>query len=119
MNDIVEKTLLFDFYGELLTDKQKKIYSYYYLDDLSLAEISENMNISRQGVHDTLKRCEKQLQKYEDKLKLVQKFIINKSRVTEIYELANRFKHINNYDTENKEIVEKILKISKEVIDDL
>ena len=119
MNEIFEKTLLYDFYGELLTDKQKKIYIYYYLDDLSLTEISEHMEISRQGVHDALKRCEKQLQKYEDKLHLVKKFLTNKARVSKIYELANRIQHSNDRNQKEQEIIDQIKKISKQVIDDL
>ena len=57
IEDIVKKTLLFDFYGQLLTDKQKYIVEMYYGDDLSLSEISEQIGISRQGVYDTLKRA--------------------------------------------------------------
>lgn len=75
MDKILEHTLLFDFYGELLTDKQKNIYERYYHDDLSLAEISDEVGISRQGVHDALKKCDKQLHKFEDKLGLVERFI--------------------------------------------
>lgn len=75
MDKILEHTLLFDFYGELLTEKQKNIYERYYHDDLSLAEISDEVGISRQGVHDALKKCDKQLHKFEDKLGLVERFI--------------------------------------------
>jgi hypothetical protein len=74
-NDIVYKSLLYDFYGELLTNKQKNIVDMYYNHDLTLSEISENIDISRQGVYDALKRAENTLEGYEVKLKLVERFI--------------------------------------------
>lgn len=70
---MVEIGLLFEQYKDLLTDKQREIVSLYYEEDYSLGEISENLNVSRQGVYDTLKRSEKILKDYEDKLKLVYK----------------------------------------------
>mgnify|MGYP005763195531 FL=1 len=69
---MVEIGLLFEQYKELLTDKQKEIVSLYYDEDYSLGEISENLNVSRQGVYDTLKRSEKILKEYEKKLHLVE-----------------------------------------------
>ena len=70
---MVEIGLLFEQYKELLTDKQKEIVALYYEEDYSLGEISENLNVSRQGVYDTLKRSEKILRDYEEKLHLVSK----------------------------------------------
>ena len=70
---MVEIGLMFEQYKELLTEKQREIVSLYYEEDYSLGEISENLNVSRQGVYDTLKRSEKILRDYEDKLKLVSK----------------------------------------------
>ncbi|MBR4753967.1 MAG: DNA-binding protein, partial [Lachnospiraceae bacterium] len=67
MESIVENTMLYDFYGELLTPHQKTIYELY-LDDLSLSEIAEEAGTSRQAVHDLIKRCNKILSDYEDKL---------------------------------------------------
>lgn len=64
----VEVTLLFDYYGRLLTEKQQKIFALYYFQDLSLAEVAEKLQISRQGVHDHLQRGEKILSEYENKL---------------------------------------------------
>ena len=58
MNKFLEQALLFDFYGELLTDHQKEIYEQFALEDLSLSEIAEMKGISRQGVHDLVKRCQ-------------------------------------------------------------
>lgn len=70
---MIEIGLMFEQYKELLTDKQREIVSLYYEEDYSLGEISENLNVSRQGIYDTLKRSEKILRDYEDKLKLVSK----------------------------------------------
>lgn len=79
MDKLIERGLLFDFYGELLTSHQQKIYSEVVFNDLSLAEVSEEEGISRQGVHDLIKRCDKILDEYEAKLHLIEKFqLINK-----------------------------------------
>lgn len=74
MDDILQLTLLYDFYGELLTDKQKQIYEMFYQNDLSLTEIGEELSITRQGVRDQLKRAEKKLLDYEETLHLVERF---------------------------------------------
>lgn len=110
MEKIVEHTLLYDFYGELLTDHQKKIYEYY-LDDYSLSEIASDAGISRQGVHDLIKRCNKILMDYEEKLKLVEKFTIAKNKVDEIHNLA---KESNIKDS----VIEQIEKISNEILEE-
>ncbi len=68
MERIVEQGLLYDFYGELLTEHQKKIYEDVVYNDLSLAEIAQENGISRQGVHDLKRRCDRLLQEYEDQL---------------------------------------------------
>ena len=67
-------SLLFDFYGEILTEKQQDVIDYYYNDDLSLAEISEHLGITRQGVRDSIKRAEATLIEMEEKLGLAKRF---------------------------------------------
>ena len=69
MNKLEANSLL-DFYGVLLTEKQQQITEYYFREDYSLQEIAEITNVSRSAVHDTIRRCEKELQAYEDKLHL-------------------------------------------------
>ena len=66
-------TNLYDYYGELLTDKQKEYFEYYYMENLSLSEISENYNVSRNAVHKQIKDAENKLLFYETKLKLSEK----------------------------------------------
>jgi len=70
----VEIALLFDFYGNLLTEKQQRIIRLYYYEDLSLGEIAESLKISRQGVFDHLQRGEKLLKDYEGKLALLARY---------------------------------------------
>ena len=70
----LEMSLLFDFYGETLTDKQRELFDLYYNEDLSLAEIAEYAGITRQGVRDSIKRAERALGEMEQKLGLVQRF---------------------------------------------
>ena len=74
----------FDFYGELLTEHQKIIYEDVVFGDLSFTEAAEARSISRQGVHDMIKRCNKILAEYEDKLHLVEKFQVIKGKVEDI-----------------------------------
>ena len=88
VNEILKQALLFDFYGELLTDHQKEIYGQFLLEDLSLGEIARDAGISRQGVHDLIRRCDKALQDYEDKLHLVEKFVNIKEKIHRINGLA-------------------------------
>lgn len=98
MDKILYITMLYDFYGELLTKKQKEIFELYYLDDLSLNEISSQFNISRQAVLDSVKRTEKILNNYEEKLFLVSKYI-NRKKI--IDKLINKLENIysgNDFD---------------------
>lgn len=88
MNDLTYKTLLYDFYGEMLTARQQEVYEDYYLNDLSLAEVAEELGISRAAVHDNLKRSEKALEHLEDKLKLIKRYEENKALIETIRTLT-------------------------------
>lgn len=116
MKNLLEQSLLYDFYGELLTKHQKKIYEEFALNDLSLSEIAEEQGITRQGVHDLIKRCNKILNDYEDKLHLVQRFLNVKDKIEEINTLITTFKVTSDSDIET---VRKIEEISKEMLDEL
>ena len=88
MERIVEQTLLYDFYGELLTERQQQVYESVVLEDYSLSEVAEDLGISRQGVHDMIKRCNHTLEEYESRLHLVEKFLCIRKQVQKIKELA-------------------------------
>ncbi len=90
MEKIFEQALLYDFYGELLTEHQRSIYEDAVYNDMSLGEIAEQNGISRQGVHDLIKRCDKSLQEYEAKLHLVERFARAKSKIREIEALTEQ-----------------------------
>ena len=90
MEKIFEQALLYDFYGELLKDNQKDVFENYVLDNLSLSEIAEERGISRQGVHDMIKRIHKTLSEYEEKLHLVEKFMNIKDTVKKIESISSQ-----------------------------
>jgi len=81
MDEIFKQTLLYDFYGELLTEHQKSVYEDFIFQDLSLSEIAALRGISRQGVFDLLHRINKILENYEQKLHLVERFLLLKKDV--------------------------------------
>lgn len=111
MANNVEVTILFDFYGEMLTQKQKDFLNYYYNDDLSLSEIAENEGITRQGVRDAIKRAEAQLYDMEERLGFAKKFNNIGSTMDEIIECAEK---INAYNLEHdlsREVNETTVKI--------
>ena len=91
MEEKIEQAYLYDFYGELLNEHQRKIYEDFVFNDLSLGEIADEEGISRQGVHDLIKRCNKMLEGYEEKLHLVEKFLNIRSQVIKIHELADKY----------------------------
>ena len=114
MEEKIEQAYLYDFYGELLNEHQRKIYEDFVFNDLSLGEIADEEGISRQGVHDLVKRCSQTLKGYEEKLHLVEKFVSVREKVKQIDEL------LDGYEKENAEkLVADIRKISDEIIEEL
>ena len=83
-------TILLDFYGDMLTPKQREFLDFYYNEDLSLSEIAANVGITRQGVRDAIKRAEAQLMEMEERLGLVKRFKDVQSGLEEIMECANK-----------------------------
>ena len=83
-------TMLFDFYGDVLTDRQKEFYDLYYNEDLSLGEIAENYGITRQGVRDVIVRAEAVLTELEDKTGLIKRFHTMRSQLEQLRNDAQR-----------------------------
>ncbi len=84
IEDITKQSLLYDYYGQLLTKRQQQVYELYHGENLSLAEIAEELEISRQGVHDALKSAGRSLDGYEEKLGLVQRFLRTDAAIEQI-----------------------------------
>lgn len=105
---MIEISMLYDFYGQLLTAKQQELLRLYHEDNYSLSEIAEEFNISRQGVHDAVKKAEKALHEYENKLGLIRRFTAAEEALAEMdaeieqilkenlhnKQLTDRLKHI-------------------------
>ena len=111
MEKIFEQALLYDFYGELLTEHQRSIYEDAVYNDMSLGEIAEQNGISRQGVHDLIKRCDKSLQEYEAKLHLVERFAKAKSKIREIEALTEQ--------DLNADSVKRIRELAEQLLEEL
>ena len=111
---LMEQALLFDFYGELLTENQKQVYEAFVLNDYSLSEIAEERGISRQGVHDLVRRCSKQLNSYEERLHLVEKFLYIKEHVNHIQQLTSQHEQMDK-----KELLLQIEQITSEILEEL
>ena len=113
MERIVEQGLLYDFYGELLTEHQKKIYEDVVYNDLSLSEIAQENGISRQGVHDMVRRCNHMLTEYENKLHLVERFLKIRSGVDEMKHLSE------NTELTKEEILGRVNSLCCEILKEL
>lgn len=109
---LLEKTMrlnyLFDFYQSLLTPKQQEYMSMYYLEDLSLVEISQLANVSRQAIYDNIKRTEAILESYEEKLLLYEKF----EKRTQLLNQLQSIVHEQSKSDEVDEIVHQLIEIS-------
>lgn len=96
MEKLVEIGILYDFYGKLLSKKQLQVIELYYIYDLSLTEIGDELDITKQGVSDTLKRAEGKLFNFEDTLGLVEKFRSSHNSVREIVNLCDELKDFSD-----------------------
>ncbi|MBQ6695244.1 MAG: YlxM family DNA-binding protein [Lachnospiraceae bacterium] len=117
MEKIFQQVLLYDFYGELLTEHQRSVYEDAVYNDMSLSEIAEEYGISRQGVHDLIKRCDKILLGYEEKLHLVKKFTEAKEKIAQLVELTKDLELVAA-DEEAKAKLVSIRKLSTDLMNE-
>ncbi len=117
----MEIAFLFDFYGDMLTDKQRDVVELYYDNDLSLAEIAENEGITRQGVRDSIKRAEAQLLEMEERLGLARRFREMREGFDAICVAAQEIEELNDrfgYSREIRERSERILQVARRLAED-
>lgn len=119
MDRLYEQTMLFDFYGELLTEHQRAVYADAVYNDMSLGEIAEECGISRQGVHDLIKRCDKILLEYESKLHLVERFARAKETVKEIGRLTEDGMPSDGQEAELRDRMRRISALSEKLLKEL
>lgn len=103
----LEISLLLDFYGDMLTEKQREVIEYYYNDDLSLSEIADNEGITRQGVRDSIKRAESQLLEMEERLGLAKRFREMRSGLEKIMAAAEQIKQMNEHSINSRDLEEQ------------
>ena len=111
MGKNLEMSLLLDFYGDMLTEKQRDMVDYYYNEDLSLSEIAENEGITRQGVRDSIKRAESQMLEMEERLGLARRFRKIDADIQEIYSLAQTIRQYSEFPGCPREISEGAARI--------
>lgn len=114
MEKFVQQTLLFDFYGELLTEHQQQIYEDVVCNDLSCSEVAAEHGVSRQGIHDLIKRCNRQLEEYEGKLHLVEKFLGIQAKVRQV-----RLEVQQASEEGRMPDMQEIIRISDEILEEL
>lgn len=118
MDKVYETSLLLDFYGQLLTDRQYEILDLHYNNDYTLTEIAEQLNISRQGVYDNEKRGRAILNEYENKLGLLNKFSMQKQKAEQVLNTLDRLK-FEELSQNNKSIIEYVIKEIGELVNNI
>ena len=114
MEKNVEISVLWQIYGKLLTDKQYDLLVDYYNNDLSLSEIAENQNITRQAVRDNLKKGENKLIEYEEKLNFMDKIIMQEKKITSIQEELDKLER-NKVITQDKQSIKILEDVKKKL----
>lgn len=114
VDGVARASLLYDFYGALLPERQREVMSLYHEENFSLAEIAEEFGISRQAVHDALHKAEQSLNDYEDKLALVEKFLKTEKAVENIKKEIDNLKEMTG-DKALLKGLDKIIKMTKEL----
>lgn len=108
MDYATKMSILYDFYGKLLPQKQEEIFSLYYSDNLSLSEIGTDLGMSKQGVHDALKKAESALEKFENKLGLAQNNRINEAILIQAKAIVHRMVNDTKINANIKKELSKI-----------
>ena len=114
MDKLARQALLYDFYGELLTEHQQNVYEDVVLNDYSLSEVAQDQGISRQGVHDLVKRSTRILEEYEEKLHLVEKFVAVREKVHEIHGLTQHYE-----EKDLNQVMNRIEPLSHSILEEL
>ena len=110
--DALEMTLLFDYYGELLTERQRMCFDLYHNQDFSLAEIAQELEVSRQGVYDNLNRAEATLRNMEEKTGCVRRSLMNRRALRTIQEAAAQLQA--HSDPQVRELAQQVITAAKE-----
>lgn len=121
MTKNLQISVLLDFYGTMLTDKQRDVVELYYNEDLSLAEIAAHSGITRQGVRDSIKRAEAQLLEYEDRLGLAERFRTIQGSLEEIADCARSIFDFNQRFGAHNQVSDsagRILRLTEKIMDE-
>lgn len=113
-NQAYRMAMLFDFYGDLLTERQREFYDLYYNEDLSLAEIAENYGISRQGVRDVIVRAEAAMTEIEDKTHIIRRFQQSRQAIAAINQAADKLLQSIDRRSYNDAMLDEIARTIKE-----
>ncbi len=108
VSDRIKFSLLYDYYGELLSERNREIFEGYVLDDLSLSELAENIGVSRQAIRDSVNRTKKQLLEYEENLQVERKTEEVLSHMEEIERLIREYRNTHETDGDLKELLDKV-----------
>ncbi len=114
MDQVLKQSLLYDFYGELLTEHQRSVYEEVVQNDLSYSEAAEMFGVSRQGIHELVKRCNRILEDYESRLHLVERFLQIRANVQQIQELS-----LNCGAIDRETLAKRVYEISERILEEL
>ncbi len=114
MDQVLKQSLLYDFYGELLTEHQRSVYEEVVQNDLSYSEAAEMFGVSRQGIHELVKRCNRILEHYESRLHLVERFLRIRANVQQIQELSANCESISR-----EALAKQVCEISEKILEEL
>ena len=116
MQERIELSMLYDFYGALLKENQQRMFEASVLEDYNYSEIAEDEGISRQGVYDAIRRASRQLREYEEKLGLVERFVKQKEQVKEMHHILQQMR--GSMTDINNQAFEKVIAIIDEIMEE-